>query len=41
MGAEADIIAYLTGRHFGLRAFGETMDTALSLMFWWARWVRC
>jgi len=23
MGAEADIIAYLTGRYFGLRAFGE------------------
>ena len=23
MGAEADIIAYLTSRYFGLRAFGE------------------
>jgi len=23
MGAEAEIIAYLTGRYFGLRAFGQ------------------
>jgi hypothetical protein len=30
MGAEADIIAYLTSRHFGLRASGEIYGYAFA-----------
>ena len=30
MGAEVDIIAYLTGRYFGLRAFGEIYGYAFA-----------
>jgi MFS family permease len=31
LGAEADIIAYLLGRHFGLRSFGTTFGVAFGL----------
>jgi MFS family permease len=31
LGAEADIIAYLLGRHFGLRSFGTAFGFAFSL----------
>jgi hypothetical protein len=34
MGAEADIIAHLTSRYFGLRAFGDLVTHEQLIQIW-------